>query len=209
MSEMQARVLLERPFLVLHVGGGRESDFMPPAPPHLDVIADGVERVLQQLIGREALTCMFRGVSLDRLPVVLGAGVDVAPPDSPFFATPYLTKALEYGACPKLVLAFARDGLKPTYVELPGDTPAAELERHRAVYPTAVWTDDRAKVWLSRFPESSPHVASPYEAQYGSWIPGDPRACLKALILFGEPAEIADRLSTEGPAGGPDTARTR
>lgn len=45
----------------------------------------------------------YRGVRLERLPVVLRSGYDVEPPDRPFWSAERIAKALEYGGREQLI----------------------------------------------------------------------------------------------------------
>jgi hypothetical protein len=87
-----------------------------------------------------------RCVTIHQLPNVLRSGCDVEPSDSVFWVTPSPGKALEYGGEFKVMLAFKRAGLTPTFREIPADTPAEKIAELRLTFPTLVPSDDGKKV---------------------------------------------------------------
>lgn len=191
---MRVKLLVEQPYPVL-LAETSEPNVATIDPQRLDRIADGIKRVLVERLGRDAWISAYRAVGLDRLGVVLTTGIDVEPPDAPFFSTPDLSKALEYGGYPKLILVLAPSKLTPSWLELPGDTQVEELQAHRITYPTMFRSEDSTKVWLSRLRESDPRAASPYEAEYGHWIPHDAKAALRAVVLLGDPQQVVRHLT--------------
>src|SRR6266540_17607 len=134
----------------------------------------------------DLLRCCFRGVSIDRLSTVLRTGIDVEPTDSIIFADCFgFGKAWEYGGWPKLILALNPRGLERTYREVAADLPVDQLAELRKRYPSVLKSSDGSRLWLSRFPENSPRIATGYETEYARWIPGDALKVLKALLGFG------------------------
>lgn len=80
--------------------------------------------------------CMdFRGVSYDRLPTILAAGIDVEPTTAPIFVSDF-DKAWEYGDWPKVIMAFDGMHLDYTYRQITSDIPADEAARLMQEYPT-------------------------------------------------------------------------
>lgn len=130
-----------------------------------------------------AIGCIFRGVSVDRLSIILRTGIDVEPPNRHFFAD-HFEKAMEYGDWPKVILALDVKKVKRTFVEIPADTPQAEIASLRAIYPTLRTRNDGEALWLSRLPDQDPRVASPYEVAHGYWIPDDPRSALRGIVIL-------------------------
>lgn len=132
---------------------------------------------------REVLYADFRAVDTSRWIPVLRSGVDVEPPDAPIFVGPF-EKAWEYGGWPKLVMAFDPFRLDRTFRQVGADIPPEEVERVRGSFPTVLQSADGETLWLSRLAASDPRVATPYESEYGRWIPGNAREALRAVMLF-------------------------
>jgi len=193
---MNLRALLAEPLPLLHVEVAEELPESSPMP------FDSMELLRQSalLLGETfngLLACRFRGISLDRLSVVLRTGIDVEPSDSPIYAD-FLDKAWEYGGVPKLILALDLSGLERTFKEIPADTPAGEVARLQERYPTLLPPSaGGTTIWLSRLAECDPHIATPYEYNSAWWIPGDPFTVLKCALLFGRHSDdLPERVKT-------------
>ena len=132
----------------------------------------------------------FRSVSVDRLPAVLARGVDVEPTHAPMYVSHFLSKALEYGGLPKVVLAFDPDALDPTFREIPASTPEDEVRALAETFPSRRVSADGTKLWLTRLDSDDPRAASPYEWEYARWIPGNPLEAIRAVLLFARPSDL-------------------
>ena len=135
--------------------------------------------------------CEFRGVSCDRMRTVLTQGIDVTPTTSHFYAA-CPDKALEYGGWPKTLMALRRDCLKRTFIELPAGTSNEELAITRQEYPTMIELKDGSGYYFSRLAEDHVKFMTPYEWDYMWWIPGDPRAALKAVYILVRPEDASN-----------------
>jgi hypothetical protein len=126
----------------------------------------------------------YRGVSLERLPIILATGVDVEPPTHPIFVCDDLDKAWEYGGLPKVVMAYDGMQLKSTYKQVVvADTTSDELAKLMSDYPTHIESPAGDRIWFTRFPgHTRPGFA--YEREYARWIPGDPFDALRAVFVF-------------------------
>ena len=133
------------------------------------------------------LSSRFRGVSVDRLDVILNIGIDVEPTDSIIFTDMCFSKAWEYGGWPKIILELDSTKLDRTFREVPADTPAEELEEIRKTFPTSLISKDANSIWFSRLHEDDSRITSDYEFEYARWIPGDPFAALRGIYLFVDP----------------------
>jgi hypothetical protein len=135
---------------------------------------------------RSAKRCLqYRGVALERLPIVLRSGCDVEPPDRPFWSAERIEKALEYGGLEKVVLVYDPRRLTPAWVIIDADCPVqqrADLER---LYPTVVWEKGESTK-LSRLPQSEYHGGIGYD-DYARWIPADPFEALLLIIAIARP----------------------
>lgn len=135
-------------------------------------------------LSEELMECPdFRGVSFDRLETILATGIDVDPPTAPIFVSDF-EKAWEYGGWPKVIVALDWRHLDRTFREIPADTPDEEIARLMIDYPTRIPDEAGERIWLTRLAESDPRAASPYEAAYARWIPGDPSDALRAVFVF-------------------------
>lgn len=126
----------------------------------------------------------FRCVSFSKLEQIVANGVDVSPVRREIYATQYFEKAWEYGDWPKVTMAFDSDQLERTFKEVPADISPNELAKIRKTYPTMLPMEADNSIWLSRLPKDDPHITKSYEREYCRWIPGDPFAALKALLVF-------------------------
>jgi hypothetical protein len=126
----------------------------------------------------------FRGVSWDRLPTILAAGVDVEPTTDPIFVSDF-AKAWEYGGLPKVVMAFDGSRLQRTYREVVlSDATDEEIAQLMIDYPTRIEVGAGDRLWLTRFSSTDPRAATDYEGAYARWIPGDPFDALLAILVF-------------------------
>lgn len=53
-----------------------------------------------------------------------------------------------------------------------------------ADYPTRIEDLTGERLWLTWFPETDPRAATPYEADYARWIPGNPFDALLVVFVF-------------------------
>lgn len=144
--------------------------------------------------GKAAWPC-FRCVGLDRLPTILRSGCDVEPSNAVIFVGDSACKALEYGdRAAKVMLVFDAGQLRNCHREVPADHDAAELAELARDYPTRLVSEDGTHLWLSRLPEGSRRINTPYEVAYARWIPGDPFQALQAVVVLGHDARMLDHV---------------
>jgi hypothetical protein len=137
----------------------------------------------------------FRGVSIDRLPVIARTGVDVEPADSPIFCD-CIEKAWEYPGTghrdtPRAVMAFKGASLARSFQTRSLDASADEIAEVRKSYPHM--SEREHDLWFSR------EEPRGYEELYGYWIPGDAKDALLAIFLFGETQALDDALHALPP----------
>lgn len=135
--------------------------------------------------------CLFRAVSIDRLPTVLKHGIDVEPTNSVIWAIG-LDKALEYGEWPKLVMALDHEYMKRTFAELDANASEEEQELVRRDYPTFVSQGEGLKLFFSRLTEDDPQLCTNYEFYSAWWIPGNPWDALKGIFILFRPKQPDD-----------------
>ena len=158
-------------------------------------LSDSIEDVLGGHFIR-SLIHSCRGVTLDRLPVILETGCDLEPSNAPFFAGP-LEKALEYGHDgDQLIQVFDSRSVQPSFRERCAatltDEERAEIEKD---YPTVIHSDDGSMIWFTRLAYEDNRAASGYEREYGYWIPGNPAEALSVIILISsDPKRFAECL---------------
>lgn len=128
---------------------------------------------------------LWHAASFDGLGAVASTGIEVTPTDATIYASDSLGKVLEYGGPEKLVLVFDPPALDRTYREVSADSPPAEIEALKVLFPFAMPSEDGAILWLTRLPEDDPRRATPYEWNYARWIPGDPFDALQAIVVVG------------------------
>lgn len=97
----------------------------------------------------DLIGCGFRGVSWDRLGVVLSTGIDVEPTDATIYVDGF-DKALEYGGWPKVIVALRSAQLDSAFREVSADTPPAQLAELERAFGTRLPSVDGSKLWLSR-----------------------------------------------------------
>lgn len=131
----------------------------------------------------------FRCVSFDRIQTIFRTGVDVEPSWHHIYVTSSYDKALEYGSAKKVMLVYDPEYLHKTCRVVPTTTPLDELHELSSEFPTRFTSKDQRNYFFSRLPENDTAVGSPYENEYGRWIPGDPFEALKAVILIGQFSE--------------------
>ena len=153
---------------------------------------------IEELVGPDLLLGTIsscRGVTADRLPVILLSGCDVEPSTAPFFTGP-LDKALEYGCdSDQVIQIFRPEHLVSSWREYPSSLTTAERACIEKDYPTVIPIVDGIRLWFTRFPFEDPRAATPYESEYGSWIPGDASLALAALvILAADPTALIENL---------------
>lgn len=150
-------------------------------------LATELEANLGKLFPEDALVpLLFRGVGSDRLPTIMKTGCDVEPSDAPLFVGP-LTKALEYANDgDQIIQIFRAPLLLPSWQEWPASTALDDLAEVQRSYPTVLHTEDKAWSFFSRLPQGNPRLASPYEREYGFWIPGNAHLALAGVIIITE-----------------------
>lgn len=148
------------------------------------VDAYGLLKDAEQLVPGIGLPLLglCRGISYRRLPVVVRTGIDVDPPDAPFFAE-YITKAVEYGGWPKVLLVLDEDMTAPACLDLAADCDADLLESLKVDYPT-MKSLGAGTIRLSRFPAGHHAVGSAEENAFGHWIPDNQKAALLAIVVL-------------------------
>lgn len=140
---------------------------------------------LMELYPEKLVGVQFRGLSLDRLDCILETGIDVVPSDAVIY-TSTAEKALEYGGDgPRCLVVLRNDRIRPTHKIITADAPAEEIERLRARYPTEVPMPDKGKIYFSRLSRDDRRLGTGYEHEYASWIPGDAKDALVAVVLVG------------------------
>lgn len=72
------------------------------------------------------------------------------------------------------------------------------LQKVRSEFPTIIASVDGRTLWCTRLSEDDPRVASPYEAAYAWWIPGDPWSALKAVFILVRPEDHTNFLTVIG-----------
>ena len=127
----------------------------------------------------------YRGVALERLPIVLRSGCDVEPPDRAFWSAERIDKALEYGGLEKVLLVYDPRRLTRAWVVIEADCPAQDRADLARLYPTIVW-DNGESTKLSRLPPSEYHGGIGYD-DYAHWIPADPFEALLLIIAIARP----------------------
>lgn len=137
--------------------------------------------------------CAFRGVSIERLAIVLRTGIDVDPPDAALYVSS-LDKAWEYGGFPKVVLALDHMSLDRTFRVLPSASSPDERQAVQKTFPTVLESVDGDTLWFSRLAPDDPGITTPYGVEYARWIPGEPFEALCAVLLFASERDI-DALS--------------
>lgn len=159
-----------------------------PAENAEQILRDSATDLLLKM-DRELCGCSFRGVSMDRLRYVLGTGIDVSPTDAPIYVD-HISKAIEYGGWPKVLLALDVRQLDQTYREVDASLPEVEIALLQQRFPTMLKSTDGSKLWLSRLEEGDTRIGSPYEWQYARWIPGDPIKALKAIVVCASESDV-------------------
>lgn len=126
----------------------------------------------------------FRAVSpnLIRFYDILTNGVDVVPTSNCMY-TGEITKAIEYGGCPKLMMAFDGNNLDRTWRCLSLDISKDKHDKVAKDFPYHTLDPKNNCMWYSRVEDIySRHTE--YEHNYARWIPGDPRKALTGLLLI-------------------------
>ncbi len=149
-------------------------------------VGDAFRFIASQLVRlrEEYPQLLFRGVSLERLSIVIGTGCDVSPTTAPIHATPYPAKAMEYG---DVVMAFDPAKLDRTYRKVPQSENPDTLLRLKQEYPTML--EMEGDLWFSRLPADDVRTGTIYESIYTYFIPGEPREALLVVFLIGDNAD--------------------
>ncbi len=142
----------------------------------------------KRLHPESSYTPSFRSADIDRLPYILAHGCDVDPTDTVLWVSRSPSKALEYGGETKVAMVFDARKLANSGQEVAADTASEELDRLSVQYPTLLENTDGQHLWLSRLLKSDRRCGTAYEEEYGRWIPGDPWAALRLLIILAHDA---------------------
>jgi hypothetical protein len=128
---------------------------------------------------------------MDRLPAVLGRGIDVEPTNGVIWVN-FLSKALEYGGWPKLVMALDYKFMKRSFTDLEPNISEEDLALIRRDYPTLLKSIDGSKLYCSRLQEDAPQLNTAYEWDSAWWIPEDPLRALKGIFVLFRPTVSED-----------------
>jgi hypothetical protein len=167
------------------------SVFLVPVDIESEYMPLEVNNAICSIIPEEYSLCSFRAVSVDRLTAVVGTGIDVEPTNAVIWVN-FLSKALEYGGWPKVVMALDHRFMKRSYIEIEADIAEEDLALIRREYPTLVRSIDGSKLYCSRLKEDAPQLNTAYEWDSAWWIPGDPLRALKAVFVFFRPKVSED-----------------
>ncbi len=181
MPEITRITLRETPAPVLLIEG--ETDFVANIKFRCD--CDWLINFIDPDCKLGLLRSEFRGVSIDRLPQVLSAGIDVEPTDAHFFAD-RLDKAVEYGGVPKVVIALDPTKLDRTFREVPANANPKEIAELRKKFPTEFRSKCGNLLWLTKFALEDRRATTAYERNYAHWIPGNPMEALRAVLIFSD-----------------------
>ena len=162
-------------------------------------VTDGTELMgappVLDLYLRHNVAILFRGVSLERLPTVLAAGVDVEPTDSIIYGD-FISKAYEYGGENKVIMAFRHSGpdmrplVLPAVTQISPSTSASDAAEHRRVYPYELSPTAAGHPRLCRVqPQSAADLN--YLGTYGYFIAGNPWDALVGLFVYGDAEALA------------------
>ena len=177
---MNVQVIAEspKPLIAISYSAGLEERILA------DVLSNISHTLAQHLTDKRAVWTYARGVTLDRLPVVMQTGVDVTPTTAPIYVSD-IAKALEYGGPQKVLILFKRTALDRTFRAVDATLDPTELAALRTTFPTIAHSQDGSTLWLSRLPEGHRHRAKSFEMDYIRWIPGDPWEALLAVFVLG------------------------
>lgn len=140
----------------------------------------------RMLSGDEALDLpMYRAISMDSLAAVATSGIDVTPSDAVIWATDCLDKALEYGGdSTKAVLVLDAKALARSFTIVPsGASPSLIEEVEKRIGPDFLAQPDGSR-YYSRLPTDDRRRDTPYEREYGWYIPGAPFSALAGIVFF-------------------------
>ena len=132
----------------------------------------------------------FRGVSLDRLPKILSAGIDTEPTDSIIYCD-FISKAHEYGGDAKAIMAFRYCGddeqhvVRRAVTQILPTTDARDTAELRRLYPFEIDQPTPNTVTLCRVQPASPAEYN-YLQTYGYFIPNDRWDALVGLLIYGD-----------------------
>jgi hypothetical protein len=149
----------------------------------------GGRAVFNKLLELGVVTVTCRGVGLDRLGLILDNGCDVLPTDSAIFAD-FMDKAIEYGGPTQVLQIFDIERLKRSFVSVHGDPN--QIQELRKTYKSWETSLNGEKIWFSMLPFEDWRRATPNEAAYGWYIPGNAWDALIALGLFVETNQQRD-----------------
>ncbi len=134
------------------------------------------------LVAMGLIPTACRGVSIDWLQHILEHGCDVDPSDRPIYVA-NLDKAIEYGGDIQVLQIFDPNRLKPSFTEVPTDTPPEELRRLEGLHASWEVSQDGTRIWYSKLARNDPRRTTDYEVAYCRCIYGHPWDALKALII--------------------------
>jgi len=126
---------------------------------------------------------IYRGSSVDRLPLIERVGIDVEPTNQMIFGCYDPTKSLEYGP---LLIALDSTMLRKSWRDVAADASAQEIAEAEAEFGTNFLPARDGSRWYTRGRLDDPMVARPGEQEYGHYIPGDPWEALLGVWLFGD-----------------------
>jgi hypothetical protein len=148
-------------------------------------IAKAVEETDSGLTWLDLAGSAFRGVAFGRLEQVMTTGIDVEPPDRPFYVAEF-EKAMEYGDWPKVMLALDYDALDRPWRRVREETSPDDLSALREIFPIEV-RDARGGLWLTKVIRDRLEASFQYDIDYGRWIPGSPWDALRAVLVLTHP----------------------
>jgi hypothetical protein len=159
-------------------------------------MAKAVEETDSGLTWVDLAGAAFRGVAFGRLEQVLTTGIDVQPPDRPFYVSEF-EKALEYGDWPKVMLALDYDSLDRPWRRVREGMSPEEVASIRKTFPNEV-RDARGGLWLTNVRREGLESSFQYDIDYGRWIPGSAWDALRAVIVLTRPgAETKEGFGAE------------
>lgn len=149
-----------------------------------------------EIMSRFRMLTQARGVTFDRLTIILSTGCDVKPTNSVmYFADVGVSKALEYGCDgDQVLMLFRSEKLDRTFREVPVTIDPTELTALRKCFPTELKSRDGKSLWLSRLGPDDRRLGTQYESNYARWIPADPWEALAAVFAIGDDlTRVAER----------------
>lgn len=193
---MQSLILLDNPFTVILLNVSVSS--ITDNYDRRDAFKVVVSGILNSMAEQTNLLFEVRGTSFTNLKNVIQNGIDVVPTDAPFFSVAMdVGKALEYGwdnAEKMILLAYDESKLDKTFRQIESDAQEAEISNHQKLFPSTINSQEGNYLWFSRLSINDIRINTPYEMEYGKWIPDNPFDALKCVFLLGcfEENEISE-----------------